>query len=131
MKGGCHCGAIRYELLKEPIDADFCHCSDCRRATGAPVSAWMDFASGDISWLSGQPAEYASSEKIRRGFCSGCGASISYRHVDYAQFFTLGVATLDAPELVAPKYHIYTGQQVAWLTLADTLPKHPGARGGD
>ena len=39
--GGCLCGAVRYELAAEgAFDAGYCHCSMCRRSTGAPVLAW-------------------------------------------------------------------------------------------
>ena len=32
--GGCHCGAIRYELEGDAITHALCHCTDCRRAHG-------------------------------------------------------------------------------------------------
>lgn len=131
MSGGCHCGAIRYELAEAPFDADYCHCSDCRRAIGAPFGVWMDFKVGQVKWVDGEPAEYASSEKIRRGFCSRCGTSLSYRHMDYGQFLTLSISTLDDPGLVSPKYHIHTDQQVEWLDIRDSLPRHRGTRSAD
>ena len=31
LTGGCHCGAIRYEVEGEPQHSALCHCSDCRR----------------------------------------------------------------------------------------------------
>ncbi|GAB4182292.1 MAG: hypothetical protein Tsb002_03370 [Wenzhouxiangellaceae bacterium] len=70
MKGGCHCGAIRYETLADPFDSDFCHCRDCQKTTGAPFGVWMDFKAGQIRWQGEQPTEYTSSEKVRRGFCT-------------------------------------------------------------
>ena len=39
-KGQCHCGAVRYEMPAEAIHQALCHCSDCRRHSGAPVVAW-------------------------------------------------------------------------------------------
>jgi len=35
--GGCMCGAVRYEAIGEPMTVAYCHCSSCRRHTGAPV----------------------------------------------------------------------------------------------
>ncbi len=40
LTGGCHCGAIRYEVEGEPLTHALCHCSDCRRHSGAPMVGW-------------------------------------------------------------------------------------------
>lgn len=128
MKGGCHCGAIRYAAQVAPFAADFCHCRDCQKTTGAPVAAWMDFLVLQVQWLGGTPVEYASSEKIRRGFCPLCGASLSYRHLDYPDYLTLSIASLDDPEQVRPTYHIHTDSQVSWLPIADACPRYAKGR---
>lgn len=33
--GRCLCGQIEYEIDGEVGPIDFCHCSDCRRASGS------------------------------------------------------------------------------------------------
>ena len=128
MKGGCHCGAIRYEVSGLPFDSDYCHCRDCQRTTGAPFGAWMDLKKEQVQWGSREPTEYASSEYIRRGFCPGCGSSLSYRSTRYPDYFTLSIASLDEPDLVSPNYHIHTGSQVSWLTIEDSCKRYPGER---
>ncbi|MFQ1974641.1 GFA family protein [Aeromonas veronii] len=124
MKGGCHCGAIRYEVLTAPFAADFCHCRDCQRTTGAPVGAWMDFHAEEVQWLCGKPTEYASSDFIRRGFCAECGSSLTYRSTQYPvpstqypEYLTLAITSLDNPDAVAPTYHIHTESQLPWLPI--------------
>lgn len=37
-QGGCHCGRVRFALAGAPMMAAFCHCSICRRWTGAAFS---------------------------------------------------------------------------------------------
>ncbi|MBY5991330.1 GFA family protein [Ferrimonas balearica] len=128
MEGGCLCGAIRYRLLARPFDADYCHCRQCQKATGAPVGTWMDFKTEQVQWLNETPKEFASSDAIRRGFCPQCGTSLSYRHTDYPQYLTLSIPTLDAPQAVAPNYHIHTASQLPWLELSDPCPRYPGDR---
>ncbi|MFM5679390.1 GFA family protein [Aeromonas veronii] len=124
MKGGCHCGAIRYEVLTAPFAADFCHCRDCQRTTGAPVGAWMDFYAEQVQWLCGKPTEYASSDFIRRGFCAECGSTLTYRSTQYPDYLTLAIASLDNPEAVAPTYHIHTDSQLPWLLIQDEHPRY-------
>ena len=31
-RGGCLCGALRYEATAEPLYAGLCYCADCRKA---------------------------------------------------------------------------------------------------
>ena len=131
LEGGCHCGAIRYRLGSMPFDSDFCHCIDCRKATGAPFGVWMDFEQGQVSWLKDQPWQYTSSDKVRRGFCRDCGTSLTYQHLDHPDYLSLSVSTLDEPEAVSPNYHIYTGQSIAWASVDDRLPRYRAERRGD
>ena len=40
-EGGCHCGAVRYRISVNgpPMHVALCHCSDCRKSSGAPMVA--------------------------------------------------------------------------------------------
>ncbi|WP_372871378.1 GFA family protein [Shewanella sp.] len=129
LTGGCHCGHIRYEISGMPFDADYCHCRDCHKITGAPVSAWVDVKVAQLSWLGATPKEYASSETIRRGFCPECGSTLSYRSTAYQDYFTLSIGSLDDPGTIAPKYHIYTQDMPSWLVIEDDNPRYATARG--
>jgi len=42
-EGGCLCGAVRYRAIAAPIRAVICHCSMCRKHSGAPVLAFVHF----------------------------------------------------------------------------------------
>lgn len=53
MKGGCHCGAVRYETVGEAITHALCHCSDCRRHAGAPMVGWAMFPENQVSITKG------------------------------------------------------------------------------
>ncbi len=41
LRGGCFCGNIRYEAVGTPFNETNCHCSICRRTTGAPFVTWF------------------------------------------------------------------------------------------
>jgi hypothetical protein len=72
-RGGCFCGAVRFEL-KEIFDAGYCHCSICRRFRGAPLVVWANAPARAFRITAGEPAGYASSERWVRYSCPACGA---------------------------------------------------------
>ena len=40
LKGGCYCGAIRYEITKAPEWSGHCHCRSCQLALGGAFVTW-------------------------------------------------------------------------------------------
>ena len=76
--GGCHCGAIRYEVQGDLIVHALCHCADCRRHAGAPMVSWAMYAEDAVKVTQGEPKIYASSEHGRRHFCANCGTGLFY-----------------------------------------------------
>ncbi len=129
MEGGCLCGAIRYSVSSAPFAAEYCHCSMCKKNTGAVVVNWMDFRKEQLTWINGKPKEYQSSKNILRGFCNQCGSTLSFRDTRHDEFTTLTIASLDDPNLVEPKYHIYTEDQVKWLNIDDNYKRFPQGPG--
>ena len=56
--GGCRCGAIRFEAAGEPVHISYCHCGDCRRASGAPLTAFIGFGAADVTFHGEEGAAY-------------------------------------------------------------------------
>ena len=123
LEGGCLCRGLRYQVSALPFAADYCHCLHCQKISGAPVMAWMDFKSDQVTWLKGRLTEYVSSAEVRRGFCEACGATLSFRHLAHPAYITLAIVSLDEPDLVMPTYHIYTDHQRRWCQIQDDLPR--------
>lgn len=130
--GGCRCGAIRFEASADPFYASYCHCSDCRRASGAPVAAFVGFLVRDVTFR-GDVSTYGE-HPIKRSFCATCGAPIAYRDARIADqvFFMLGA--MDHPERYPPTVHGYVSEQLPFVHMDDRLPrlhKHTAPRPGD
>ncbi len=129
-EGGCHCGAIRYTLTGEPMHHALCHCTDCRRASGAPMVGWAMFQEEALSVTQGEPQQYASSEHGRRFFCGTCGTGLFYRNAENLPgIVDTQVATLDDPDAIPAGVHIQTAERIGWMKDAHTLPefaRYPG-----
>jgi len=123
VEGGCLCGRLRFGSAEAPVDAGYCHCRICQRSTGAPVLAWAAFPKGAFRYAEGEPAIYRSSENAQREFCQRCGTQIAFRD-DGSPHVDVNIASLDAPESVAPRWHIWTGSRIPWFDCADDLPRY-------
>ena len=128
LRGRCLCGAIRYEVTGEPYDATLCHCSLCRRASGAPLVAWFSVSADEFRLLDGEPASFRSSEHATRTFCSRCGTPLTFRSDRTPDEVDVTTCSLEDPELVPPADHTQVATRLAWLKVADGLPEFADKR---
>ena len=80
LKGGCFCGWIRYETEVTPFDETNCHCSICRRTTGAPFVAWFSVPRSQFRLVCGEPTRFRSTAEGTRSFCPQCGTQLTFEH---------------------------------------------------
>ena len=124
LRGGCLCGALRFRVRNEAIATTLCHCSLCRRAAGAPLVAWAMFPEDAFALERGALATYASSPGVLRGFCAGCGTTLSFSADFLPGLIDLTVASFDEPERLPPQLHMWERSRVPWLVLGDDLPRY-------
>ncbi|MDB5450721.1 MAG: glutathione-dependent formaldehyde-activating [Phenylobacterium sp.] len=122
--GGCLCGQVRYLARGEPVNVRICHCGLCRKASGGLFYGRAVFAR-DALERQGETTAHASSPRLLRHFCPTCGAMVYGEPLDRPAYLSVGLATLDDPDALAPDMHIWVSAKPAWLTLADGLPQHP------
>lgn len=129
-QGGCHCGAVRYEVSGEPQHVALCHCSDCRKSSGAPMVAWAAFAEDQFKLLGSAPVTFNSSGSAMRSFCPKCGTGLYYRNAEFLPgIVDIQSATLDDPDALPPCAHIQTAERLGWMASAHGLPafeRYPG-----
>jgi hypothetical protein len=122
--GGCLCGAVRFRARGNPTLVDHCHCSMCRKASGAPVVTSANFPAESFAWTKGKLKFYRSSPKARRGFCAKCGSQLTFRFDKRTDYVSVNVGCLDRPERVKPQCHIFVDTMIPWLHMKDGLPRH-------
>lgn len=123
--GSCLCGAVTFEVEGELPPPDACHCRLCRKSSGhvfastdVPRSAVTVRGEEKVTW-------YASSEKVRRGFCSVCGASLFW-DPPHRDWIALAMGAFDGPTGTRLAKHIFTADKGDYYDIADGLPKHAG-----
>jgi GNAT superfamily N-acetyltransferase len=123
--GGCFCGAIRYRVSGSSRDVSHCHCSICRRTTGAPLVTWATFPAASFIFTAGTPAEFRATSRAVRQLCPTCGTALTFRETARPHSVDVTVGSMDSPDVIIPAAHIWTSSQLAWLHVADDLPRHP------
>jgi len=123
LSGGCLCGAIRYRTMVQPIRGVICHCSMCRKHSGAPALAFVHFPVASFTWLNGEPSWYRSSRFAQRGFCAVCGSTIAMREEVLGDRVQVCVGSLDEPQQAKIDDHVWTNEQVPWFQIEDELPR--------
>lgn len=128
LKGGCFCDDVRYEAEGEPVHLTNCHCTICRRASGAPFVAWFTVPRSRFRFVRGEPNHFRSSSGATRGFCGRCGSQLTFARDDAPHEIDVTTCTLDDPEALPPEDHTFMRSKLAWVALADGLQQHEGAR---
>ena len=132
MRGGCACGAVRYEAEGPIEEAHHCHCSVCRRFHGAAFATYARVRTKKLRFVSGrdQLRELRSSTHVTRSFCGACGSSLLFAHAAVPQLVWIAAGTLDdeTAKNVAPDAHVFVGSKASWWTIADAISQHDEQR---
>jgi hypothetical protein len=128
LKGGCFCGRVRYEAGGAPFHVTNCHCSVCRRTTGAPFVAWFSVPRTQFRLVCGEPTRFRSTAKATRSFCPQCGTQLTFEHDDFSDEIDVTACSLDEPDELPPEDHIWTSSKLSWVKLADHLPEYKESR---
>jgi hypothetical protein len=124
-KGSCLCGGIEYEVNGELGKVVNCHCSMCRKATGAAFRTRAAVSPAAFRWIVGEDlvSKYQSSPGETRTFCRICGATLATFIAGDPAEIGLALGTLDGDPGVRPSAHIFVGSKAPWFEITDGLPQ--------
>lgn len=117
--GRCYCGTITVTATKAPDVVAYCHCVDCRRVTGAPVSAFAAFSEAALTFVPDEGHSVSPTAGVSRSFCGACGSPLASRF-DYLPgqvYIPLGL--IDQADVLQPQMHSYESQRLPWLHIED------------
>ena len=121
-QGGCTCGEVRYELLREPMIVHCCHCSWCQSESGSAFAVNGLIEATEVKLLKGKteiietPSNSGGGQRITR--CSICRIALwsNYSAAKDAVHF-VRIGTLDNPQAFPPDIHIFTSTKQPWVNL--------------
>lgn len=126
IEGGCRCGATRYSVAVERLDAIYCcHCTDCQRWSGSAFSEQAVVREDAIS-ATGPVIEFTvttpSGAQSHQRACGVCHNRLWNSNSSRTGIVTVRAGTLDHNRSLAPRAHIWTRSKQPWIALPDDVP---------
>jgi len=125
IQGSCLCGGMRFELDEEHIYfINNCHCSWCRKASGAAYGTFVHLPGAHFRWIAGQDlrSSFESTPGNHRGFCKVCGSRAPGFVYGDEKHVVVPAGLLDGDPLARPRVNIYTGSKAPWHQISEPIP---------
>lgn len=125
LKGGCQCGAVRYEIAGPPIVFYICHCAECQKQSASAFGQSMRINSADLT-ITGPTATFSrstdSGNAVDCQYCTQCGTRLVHKRAGYGSTLNIKAGTLDDTAWLKPAAHIWTVSKQEWVHIpADAL----------
>jgi hypothetical protein len=117
---------VHYKVADEFAYALNCHCSECRRATGAAFKPFAGIAAEKFAVTAGADDMLIFGDAAGHDArCRRCG-SLLYSLVRNGTYVHVTLGTLADNPAVRPAAHIFVGSKAPWFSITDDLPQFQG-----
>ena len=108
-----------------------CHCSQCRKVSGAASNAVIVVPEGDLKWLRGEDLRqvYAKPTGWRTTFCRTCGSSVP-QLLPTGGAYWVPAGVLDDDPGLRVGGHIFVASRASWDEIAGSAPQFQEALPG-
>lgn len=115
MRGSCLCGGVVFQVQAPPARLYQCHCSLCRRQSGAAASAAFVVRDKDLLWIAGEAliSSYRKPTGFRSDFCSRCGSPVPNR-MRGSSYVWVPAGLLEDTGSLEIALHLFTGSKASW-----------------
>ena len=124
--GRCLCERLEFEVADEFEYALNCHCSRCRRTTGAAFKPLAGIEPAKLRLRGGEKDVLRYGDE--RGYdlhCRSCG-SLLYSLVREGRYVHVAMGALADSPSIRPAMHIFVGSKAPWFEITDDLPRFDG-----
>jgi hypothetical protein len=128
-EGGCNCGAVTFEADTEIDYLYACHCSLCRKWSGAQGVVVAVVPNAAFRWVKGGDLVRSWSHPDRdwhSAFCPKCGSALPGRNDETTLFIPAGTLTQGA-EKARIADHIWVGSKASWDEIGGEGRQHDEA----
>ena len=125
LRGSCLCGGVAYEMSPPFVFFHHCHCSRCRKSSGAAYRVNILVKADQFRWTRGEDQvkrwELPDAKYYCTGWCSVCGSSLPWKSRN-DRGYLVPVGTLDDDPGCQPEKNIFWASRAPWYANPATLP---------
>lgn len=129
-EGGCYCGAVRYEIVADPVMNLQCHCRECQHISGGSPNVSVGVPESAFRYTKGTPKQFRRSDletPVTREFCGDCGTPLLSKAPVLPGVNIVKLGSLDNPAVFGnPQMAIFTAEKQPFHTIADGVPQFEG-----
>lgn len=121
VEGQCHCGAVKYTAVVNPMDVRLCHCNDCQILSGSAFRISLPVAEENYHQIQGELKTYIkvaeSGNKRAQCFCPECGTQIYATSVgeSEAKVLNLRVGNINQRQSLPPHAEKFLTEKLSWV----------------
>jgi hypothetical protein len=125
IKGSCLCGEVEYEVHQPYVWFQYCHCSRCRKRSGAAHAANILIRPDQLSWLAGEDRlgryELPEAKAFANCFCTRCGSPLPWV-TNNGKWVVVPAGSLNEDPEIRPERNIHWASRAPWYCHAGELP---------
>jgi hypothetical protein len=126
LKGGCYCGALRYQSTGDALFKGQCHCRECQYISGGHPNVVIGMPEPGFAFTKGKAKGFKRSDladPVTREFCAECGTHILTRSSKLPGTVLIKVGTLDDPSVFgSPMMAIFTVDKQSFHHVPEGVP---------
>lgn len=124
--GGCYCGAVTFQFAQRLEAFVNCHCTQCRRASGAAFTSWvcppsLSFVVDGRDSLS----IFTMTPNVSRHFCSVCGTHVYSFDARRPDIVGLPAGVITTPISGMPTEDCFFADRSPWLCSGSGKAEQP------
>lgn len=125
LTGQCLCGACTFKTTGDVAFMANCHCTDCRKSTGAAYASFAFYLETDIS-RNGKTQSYShpadSGNILTKHFCGNCGSPMYVSSANRTGMMGIRAGIINEADLFKPTVNVYAGSKMPSTPLDPRLP---------
>ncbi|MBR0661175.1 GFA family protein [Neoroseomonas oryzicola] len=127
----CLCGGLRAIVSAPPQGVTICHCRDCQRRSGVPLTCNAFFRTADVR-LEGAHRVYVrdgqEGRKVRHHFCPDCGTTVFSQGEKFPGLCMVVVGAFADPDFPAPTASVFEETMHPWVLLPPGIEHYAQGR---
>ncbi len=129
-RGGCQCGAVRYEITGAPVALYVCHCRECQKQSASAFGVSLIVASAGFRVTQGAVKSWSraadSGRRRRCLFCPECGSRLWHEAEPAADTISVKGGSLDLPPDLGTAIHIWVSRKLPGVVIPADRPCFDG-----